>query len=482
MYTPAPRRFHWEIVYPPPGPKWFIDLKTVYRMKRTAYRSRVLVTTYPFRAKEKSPERVKQHINNGKNPKNDGVNPNIAAIITQQLQNIIPQIVTQVTNNVNNINTNGRNGNGKNGNDGNGGNNGGCTYKEFLACKPRDFDGKGGAIVLTRWIEKMESVMDISGCVNNQKFKALLVEEFCPSNKMEKLETEFRNHAMVGANHAAYTDRFHELAKLVPHLVTPESKRIKRYIHGLAPQICGMIRVTQSAIIQSAILMAGTLTDEAVGKGFAAATLTRNENPSSHPKCAKCFAYHPEGGPCRLCYNFQKPGHFVRDCRAPVKQVVPVNAVRMADFSFISTDFVPLLNVKPSILRHDYVIEVANGKKIETDRIIRGCILELGDSLFTIHLIPFGHGSFDVIVGMDWLSKHKAKIVCHEKVVRIPLASGKVLRVQGELTEENPKSVKGKKSDEPKLGDISIVRDFPEVFPKDLSRLPPQRQVEFCID
>ncbi|GKC37321.1 hypothetical protein Tco_1049705 [Tanacetum coccineum] len=71
-----------------------------------------------------------------------------------------------------------------------------------------------------------------------------LKEEFCPSNEMEKLESEFWNHKMVGANHAAYTDRFHELSKLVPHLVTPESSRIKRYIVGLAPEIRGMLRAT----------------------------------------------------------------------------------------------------------------------------------------------------------------------------------------------------------------------------------------------
>ncbi|GJY80893.1 reverse transcriptase domain-containing protein [Tanacetum coccineum] len=177
-----------------------------------------------------------------------------------------------------------------------------CTYKELLACKPRDFDGKGGVIMLTRWIEKMESVMDISGCVNNQKvryascslinkaltwwntqiqargheaalgmtweeFKALLVEEFYPSNEMEKLEYEFWNHTTVGANHVVYTDRFHELVKLVPHLVMLESKRIDRYIHGLVPQIHGMIQATQPTTIQSAILKAGALTDEAVRCG-----------------------------------------------------------------------------------------------------------------------------------------------------------------------------------------------------------------------
>nr|GEV93363.1 putative reverse transcriptase domain-containing protein [Tanacetum cinerariifolium] len=90
-------------------------------------------------------------------------------------------------------------------------------------------------------------------------------------------------------------------------------------------------------------------------------------------------------------------------------------------------------------LRPGYLIEVANGKKVETYRIICGCILELGDSVFTIDLIPFGHGSFVVIIGMDWLSRHKAEIVCHEKVVRIPLASGNMLLIQGERTNESSK-------------------------------------------
>ncbi|GJZ71316.1 hypothetical protein Tco_0635167, partial [Tanacetum coccineum] len=87
-------------------------------------------------------------------------------------------------------------------------------------CNPKEFDGKGGAIALTRWIEKMESVFDNIGCIANQRVKALLTEEFCPSNEMEKLESEFWNHKMVGANHTGYTDRFRESAKLVPHLVT----------------------------------------------------------------------------------------------------------------------------------------------------------------------------------------------------------------------------------------------------------------------
>ncbi|GKD19197.1 putative reverse transcriptase domain-containing protein, partial [Tanacetum coccineum] len=73
------------------------------------------------------------------------------------------------------------------------------------------------------------------------------------------------------------------------------------------------------------------------------------------------------------------------------------------------------------------------------------------DSLFTIDLIPFGHGSFDVIEGMDWLSKHRAEIGCHEKIVRIPLAKEEVLQVHGERTEGNSKSLKSTIAGEQKL-------------------------------
>ncbi|GKB78284.1 putative reverse transcriptase domain-containing protein, partial [Tanacetum coccineum] len=124
-----------------------------------------------------------------------------------------------------------------------------------------------------------------------------------------------------------------------------------------------------------------------------------------------------------------------------------------ADFSFISTKFAPLLNVKPSIVNPSYVMEVTDG-----------------------------HRSFDVIVGMDWLSQHKAVIVCHEKMVEIPVEDGTTLRVHGEQTVGIAKTLKSVKKDEPKLGDISVVRDFEDVFPEDLSGLPPQRQVEFRID
>ncbi|GJY33117.1 putative reverse transcriptase domain-containing protein [Tanacetum coccineum] len=91
-------------------------------------------------------------------------------------------------------------------------------------------------------------------------------------------------------------------------------------------------------------------------------------------------------------------------------------------------------------------------------------------------------GIFDVIVEMDWLSYHRGVIVCYEKIVRIPLPNGDILEIQGERPEKDPKSLSCIKADEKNPGDIRIVRDFPEVFPDDLSGLPPVREVEFHID
>ncbi|GJS06266.1 putative reverse transcriptase domain-containing protein [Tanacetum coccineum] len=484
-------------------------------------------------------------------------NLDIATIIAQQLQNIIPQIITQLITNVKNAN----------GGNGNGGNNG-CSYKTFTACNPKEFDEKGGAVALTRWIEKMESVFDNSGFqargreaeigMSWNDFRSLLMEEFCPSNEMGKLENEFWNLTMVGANHVAYTDRFHELAKLVPHMVTPESLRIKRYLNGLAPQICGMLRATQPTTIQSAILKAGILTNEAVrcetltkgndkrkemeelskqwstwkdnkksktGSGFMATVPPKNDNVSAYPKCARCYTFHPENASCKLCYNCQKLDHFCNDCpkwkqatgqaRNPLAlegsrntqnngnqvrgRAFNGNAVEAlqdpkvvtgafclnnqfatvlfnsgADFSFISTKFAPLLNVEPCTVNPGYVIEIVYGKSVEVDKVIRDCKLELGNSLFTIDLIPLRHGSFNVIVGMDWLSKNEVVIVCHEKVVEIPIKEGGILRVHGEHTLGAAKALMNAKIDEPRISDIPVVRDFTDVFLEDFLGLPPQ--------
>ncbi|GKE88312.1 reverse transcriptase domain-containing protein, partial [Tanacetum coccineum] len=130
----------------------------------------------------------------------------------------------------------------------------GCTYKEFLACNPKEYDGKGGSIALTWWNSQIHTRSRESAVsMLWEDFKTLTKEEFCPSNEMQKLETKLWNHVMVEDGHAAYTDRFHELARLVPHLVTLENKRSERYVYGLALEIQGMVAATKPTTIQKAV-------------------------------------------------------------------------------------------------------------------------------------------------------------------------------------------------------------------------------------
>ncbi|GKE41340.1 putative reverse transcriptase domain-containing protein [Tanacetum coccineum] len=228
-----------------------------------------------------------------------------------------------------------------------------------------------------------------------------------------------------------------------------------------------MVKATQPTTIQNAVLRAGILTDEAISCGtLSKGSEKRKANDEGaksggswkDKKKAKVGAGFVATTPPRNEYmNYPKrPGHFAKDCREPKRVVllaiegnhgsrnngnivrgraynVNVNADEAsrdpnvvtgtfslnnhfasvlfdsgADFSFISTEFTSMLNVKPRIVNTGYVIEIADGKRVEVNKFICDCKLELGNSLFTIDLIPLGHGSFDVIVGKDWLPLSKA--------------------------------------------------------------------------
>ncbi|GJS23105.1 putative reverse transcriptase domain-containing protein [Tanacetum coccineum] len=101
-----------------------------------------------------------------------------------------------------------------------------------------------------------------------------------------------------------------------------------------------------------------------------------------------------------------------------------------ADRSFVSTTFSSLLNIIPTTLDHGYDVELADGKIIEVNTIIRGCTINFLNHPFNIDLMPVELGSFDVIIDMDWLTKYHVVIVCDEKIVRIPFGN-EILIVHG---------------------------------------------------
>ncbi|GKE84280.1 putative reverse transcriptase domain-containing protein [Tanacetum coccineum] len=157
------------------------------------------------------------------------------------------KIVTQVTANVNNAN--GGNGNGRND---------GCSYKTFTACNANEFDGKGGAIALTRWIENMESVFENSGCTANQRVRGTSMDWHLKSVENDKRK-EMEESSRQGST-------------------WKDNKKSK------------------------------------TGSGYVVTFPPKSDNVNTYPKCAKCYTSHPENAPSKLCYNCQKPSHFARQC------------------------------------------------------------------------------------------------------------------------------------------------------------------------
>nr|GEX56801.1 hypothetical protein [Tanacetum cinerariifolium] len=377
-------------------------------------------------------------------------------------------------------------------------------YKEFLACNPKEYDGKG---------------------------------EFYHSNEMQNLKTKLWNHAMVEAGHATYTDRFHELARLVPYLVTLENRRIERYVYGLALEIRGMVAAIEPSTIQKVMQIAGTLTDEAlrngsikknpekrgnkgepskdrnerddnkrtrIGNAFATTTNpVKRENMGTVPKYTTCNTYHSPEAPCRTCFNCNRPCHFAKDCRVVSRNVNLINArnpiaraCNECSTNHIKSGFSRAFMLGANEARQDpnivtgielndlgfsYKIEITSGQLVKINKVIRGCKLEIDGHVFDINLIPFGSESFDVTIRLDWLSGHKDEIIFHEKVTRIPLLDGKVLRVLREKPKEKMRQLMSAKAKEKKQEEIVIVRDFLEVFSDDLSGLLPVQEIEFRI-
>ncbi|GJT81784.1 putative reverse transcriptase domain-containing protein [Tanacetum coccineum] len=285
-----------------------------------------------------------------------------------------------------------------------------------------------------------------------------------------------------------------------------------------------------------------------------------HEGPCA-PKCSKCNRFGHLGRDCRsppnvntganqrACFECGAQGHFKKDCpklknnnnrgnqagnaKAQAKVYAVGNAGANpdnnvvtgtfllnnryasilfdtgADRSFVSTAFSSRIVITPTALDHDYNVELADGRIVGLNTIIRGCTLNLLNHPFNIDLMPVELGSFDVIIGMDWLAKYHAVIVCAEKIVRIPFGD-EILIVRGDgssnkhgtrlniisCTKAQEYLTKGchvflanitatkdeDKSKEKRLEDVPVVQEFPEVFPEDLPGIPPTRQVEFRID
>ncbi|GJR02869.1 putative reverse transcriptase domain-containing protein [Tanacetum coccineum] len=329
-----------------------------------------------------------------------------------------------------------------------------------------------------------------------------------------------------------------------------ETVKIDKYIAGLLDNIHGNVMSARPKTLDFAIELANDLMDQKLrtyaerqnenkrkaDDSYGHATTDCRVNTNNNNKNQKAGA----------CYECGNTGHMRRDCpklknhgngngngtaqgrayalggrdASPDSNVITGTFLLNnryatvlfdtgADRSFVSNTFSTMINITPTTLENHYDVELADGKIIGVNAIIRGCTLNFMNHPFNIDLMPVPLGSFDAIIGMDWLTKHHGVIICDEKIVRVPFGR-EMLIFQGNGNNQKKESrlniisctkaqeylSKGcdvflahittkeaeDKSEEKRLEDVPIVRNFPEVFPEDLPGIPPTRQVEFQID
>nr|GFC13360.1 hypothetical protein [Tanacetum cinerariifolium] len=101
------------------------------------------------------------------------------------------------------------------------------------------------------------------------------------------------------------------------------------------------------------------------------------------------------------------------------------------DRSFMDTRFSSMINIDSVKIGASYEVKLADGRVVSTNTVLKGCTLNLVNHVFEIDLMPIELGTFDVIIGMDWLVKHDSIIICGERVVRIPYGN-KMLIVESD--------------------------------------------------
>nr|GEU86806.1 hypothetical protein [Tanacetum cinerariifolium] len=139
-----------------------------------------------------------------------------------------------------------------------------------------------------------------------------------------------RNHAMVWASHAAYTDRFYELSRLVPHLVTPKSRKIKSALTDEVVKNGSIKKVEKRGNVGKPSKDKNDRDDNKRNRTENAFASTTNpvgrENMGAWPKCTTCNSYHAPEGPCRTCFNCNRLGHLAKYCKGVPRNVNPINA------------------------------------------------------------------------------------------------------------------------------------------------------------
>ncbi|GJV16144.1 hypothetical protein Tco_1361467 [Tanacetum coccineum] len=351
------------------------------------------------------------------------------------------------------VNGNKRNGNRGNGNGtrnegGNGYNFGGFmparefTYQDFLKYQPLSFNGTEGVVGLTRWFEKMETVFHISNCPEKYQVK------YATCTLLNSALTWWNSHKITIGIAAAYAMSWAELIKLMTEVYCPrnevqkmetemvpnEDDKVERFVGGLPDNIQGNVIAVEPTKLQDAMHVANNLMDQKL-KGYARSAKNKRRL-DNNPR---------DNRPCTVrCGNCKRVSHITRDYTATVTQntqrdpfgnqlgIVCYECERLRHFRKVC----PKLRNQDCGNKTEARMEARLEIRLEVMKLQQRLTLLEEEEQTPIptllrSLMPVEVGSFDVIIGMDWLAKYHALIVCDEKVVRIPYGD-KVLISRGD--------------------------------------------------
>ncbi|GJX68117.1 putative reverse transcriptase domain-containing protein [Tanacetum coccineum] len=398
-----------------------------------------------------------------------------------------------------------------------------CTFAGFMKCNPIAFHSTKGAVELRRWFKKIESVFGISECVKGKKvkFAAATLQglaltwwnaKVATIEEVQRMEHELWNLKVKEYHIVAYTQRFNELALMCLRMVEPERVKVDAYIQGLTDNIKGEVTSSKPANLNETVRMAHKLMeqksqarDERILEGKKRKTTKgkgMRELWLSLLLMERClldhFLYvnvvllamlvHVRLSVTSMERLGTRKGTAIRGTDAQgrlskrklekfVVELMLLRILSRSDRIFVDTIFSFMLNINPVKIGASHEVELADGGVVSTNTVLKGCTLNLVNHNFKINLMPIELGTFDVIIGMDWLVKHDSIIVCGEKVVCISYRN-KTLIVESDKGVSRLKVILVLKL----VKDVPVIRDIPEVFLEELPGLPPPRQVEFRIE
>ncbi|GKE41761.1 putative reverse transcriptase domain-containing protein [Tanacetum coccineum] len=293
-----------------------------------------------------------------------------------------------------------------------------CTYSDVLKRQPLNFKGTEGVVGLTQWFEKMEYNShvktvghDVAYRMPWKTLKKMMTDKYYPRGEIKKLKIELSNLKVKES-----TSTFQK-TKCGKGLTTgPEEKKVYGDIN-----LCALnaTTITMDSVLPSAPTARGLAIWSGTGHYKRDFPKLKNKNQGNQSGNGNAMARaYAVGTAWRKQNSNVVTGMFLLN-----NHYTSILFDTGADRGFVSTAFSSLIDIIPTTLDYGYDVELADGKIIRVNKLIRGYTLNFLNHLFNIDIMPIELGSFDVIIGMDWLSTYHAIIVCDENIVRIPFGN-----------------------------------------------------------